>query len=202
VYPSLRCFSNSVHGPVDRKQQQQQHLRHIFGQCIPDWNVFFKQCTRTRWPEAAAAATPQAYFRTVYTWLKCVFLTVYTDPLTGSSSSSNTLCIFSDSVSLIEMCFFNSVHGPVDRKQQQQQHLRHIFGQCIPDWNVFLTVYTDPLTGSSSSSSNTSDCLTKVVSERTPLSLGQSIPPAGRGYLCSKIAGRIVRKYQAYFSKW
>ncbi len=56
---------------------------------------------------------------------------------TRSSSSSSTSGIFSDSVSLIEM-FFNSVHGPVDRKQQQHQHLKHTFGQCIPDWDVFF----------------------------------------------------------------
>jgi hypothetical protein len=89
LYPWLRCFFNSVHGSVDRKQQQ-QHLRHIFGQCVPDWDVF---------------------------------LTVHTDPLTGSSSSSNTSGIFRKVYPSLR-CFFNSVHGPFDRKQQQQQHLR------------------------------------------------------------------------------
>jgi len=129
--------------------------------------------------------------------------------LTGSSSSSNTSSILSDSVSLIEMFFLTVYTDPLTGSSSSSNTSSILLDSVSLIEMFFLTVYTDPLTGSSSSS-NTSDCLTKVVSERAPLSLGQAIPPAGRGHLCNKIAGRIVRKCQALmicydflcFSNW
>jgi hypothetical protein len=159
VHPDLLLIYN-VQKCFDRAGAP---YRHVFEQCISVSvpSRYIKSHSRKK---HSSSDTSGIFSDSVF--LILIFAntnSLHTDPLTGSSSSSsNTLGIFSDSVSLIEMfffnsvhgpvdrqqqqhlrpisdsvslidMFFNSVHGPVDRKQQQRRHLTHIFGQCIPD---------------------------------------------------------------------